>query len=482
MPKRILFTPYYFYQFDEKQWRNQQPYPPYGTILAAAYLRKAGFEVQLFDTHLKHSPKEIKEQLESFKPHYVVVFDDSFNYLSKMCLTIMREACFELINYSKAFGCKVLVNSSDATDHSNLYLENGADIVLKGEGELTLHELITTDCSSLETCLGIAYLQDQKVITHQKRNVLTELDLLPSPAWDLVDINAYKQIWIQAHHKFSLNIATTRGCPFKCNWCAKPIYGNRYNSRSPQAVVNELKLLMNSFGATHFWVCDDIFGLKPGWVKEFSSLLKQEKLTPKLKIQCRADLLLKDDTIKNLVGAGLDEVWMGAESGSQQVLDAMDKGTKVEQIYEATILLKKHGVKVCLFLQYGYIGETITDIDKTLTMVKALMPHDIGISVSYPLPETGFYEKVKAQLQSKQNWTDSDDLAMLYNATYSQQFYKHLHRHTHTIFKRQKSIHHLQKIVQKPIATNMQQIKSIIKLPYHWVTAIWSTKKLKSLL
>ena len=318
----------------------------------------------------KVSAAEIKEQLISFKPDYLVVFDDSFNYLSKMCLTIMREACFELIEYGKAAGCKVLVNSSDATDHVQLYLEKGADIVIKGEGELTLHELITSNCTAIENCCGIAYLNNGTIITTPKRPVLTQLDILPQPAWDLIDIQQYKNIWLKAHQKFSLNIATTRGCPFKCNWCAKPIYGNRYNSRTPVSVVEELKLLMNNFGATHFWVCDDIFGLKPGWVEAFSELLKKENLQPKLKIQCRADLLLTENTIQHLINAGLDEVWMGAESGSQQILDAMDKGTQVEQIAEATQLLKKFGVKVCFFLQYGYLGETKNDIDKTLNMVQ----------------------------------------------------------------------------------------------------------------
>jgi radical SAM superfamily enzyme YgiQ (UPF0313 family) len=159
----------------------------------------------------------------------------------------------------------------------------------------------------------------------------------------------------------------------------------------------------------------------------------------------------------------------------------MDKGTKVEQIFEATRLLKKHGVKVCFFLQYGYIGETKTDIDKTLSMVKKLMPHDIGISVSYPLPGTGFYEKVKTQLQAKQNWTDSDDLAMLYEATYSQQFYKHLHRHTHKVFRKQKSILNVKAVFRKPASVDVQQMKYIAKLPYHWLSEILSKQKLKSL-
>lgn len=481
MPKRILFTPSYFYRLDEKQWQNQQPYPPYGTLLAAAYIRKAGFDVQLFDSNLKYSPSEIQEQLQSFKPDYVVVFDDSFNYLSKMCLTVMSDACLELIRYSKAAGCKVLLNSSDATDHSKKYLEKGADIVIKGEGELTLHELLTTDCAALETCLGISYLHNGNETTNAKRSVLTNLDLLPAPAWDLVDINAYKKIWLNAHQKFSLNIATTRGCPFKCNWCAKPIYGNRYNSRSPQAVVDELKLLMQQFGATHFWICDDIFGLKPGWVEEFSKLLKMANLKPTFKIQCRADLLLKENTIQHLVAAGLDEVWIGAESGSQQVLDAMEKGTQVTQIYDATKLLKKYGVKVCFFLQYGYLGESKKDIDKTLSMVKELMPYDIGVSVSYPLPGTGFYEKVKVQLSTKQNWTDSDDLAMMYQAQYSQKFYKHLHRHTHTFFRKQKSIATLKNMFTQLGNMDVQQLKLIVKLPYHWLAEKVSSQKLKSL-
>jgi anaerobic magnesium-protoporphyrin IX monomethyl ester cyclase len=481
MPKKILFTPSYFYRLDDKQWRNQQPYPPYATLLAASFIRNAGFAVQLFDSNLKHSPTEIREVIHEFQPDYLIVYDDSFNYLSKMCLTNMRNACFEMIAYGKKAGCTVIVNSSDATDHPDIYLNAGAHIVIKGEGELTLHELLITDCAALSTCSGIAYLEDGALQTTSKRAVLANLDELPQPAWDLVEVDAYKKIWMRAHNKFSLNIATTRGCPFKCNWCAKPIYGNRYNTRSPEAVVEELKLLMNEFGATHFWVCDDIFGLKPGWAQSFAILLAKAALKPRFKIQCRADLLLKENNIKHLVDAGLDEVWMGAESGSQSILDAMDKGTKVEQIAEATSLLKKYSVKVCFFLQYGYLGEDKADIQLTLNMVKQLIPHDIGISVSYPLPGTGFYEKVKEQLQQKRNWTDSDDLDMMYQGTYSQQFYKHLHRHTHTVFRKQKSLDNLRNLFNTTSDNQMAKVKSIIKLPYHWLSEMLSQQKLKSL-
>jgi anaerobic magnesium-protoporphyrin IX monomethyl ester cyclase len=266
---------------------------------------------------------------------------------------------------------------------------------------------------------------------------------------------------------FSLNIATTRGCPFKCNWCAKPIYGNRYNSRSPQKVGDEMALLMNQ-GVTHFWVCDDIFGLKPGWVNEFKQILQSKGLKPKLKIQSRADLLLKDDTIQDLVDAGLDEVWIGAESGSQRILDAMDKGIKVEEIENSTQLLKQKGVKVAFFLQYGYLSEEWEDIQKTLLMVKKLMPDDLGISVSYPLPGTIFHEKVKAHLDVKQNWQDSNDLAMMYKATFSPDFYRLLCKHTHWSYRKERVLKNWK----------VESISSIIKLPYIWFLEKISNRKL----
>lgn len=477
---KVLFTNAYFYRLDEKQWQLQKPYPPYGTIWAAAVARKAGYDVALFDSSLETSPNNVQPIITDVQPDYFVVYDDNFNYLSKMCLTTMRSACFKMIALAKAAGCKILVNSSDATDNPLLYLQAGADVVMNGEAELTLLELLKED-TPFEKCLGISYLVNEQLVTNPKREVLTNLELLPMPAWELINIYSYRSIWMQQHGYFSLNIATTRGCPFKCNWCAKPIYGNRYNTRDAVSVVAELNMLYTEHDACHYWVCDDIFGLKPGWVSEFNKLLKTTNIKPKLKIQCRADLLLKEDTIKNLVEAGLDEVWMGAESGSQKVLDAMDKGTTIQQIYDATKLLKKYGVKVCLFLQYGYLGEEASDINLTFKMVKDLLPHDIGISVSYPLPGTGFYNKVKEQLKEKHNWTDSDDLAMMYQGKFSPSYYRHLYSHTHKVFHLQKSKSAVVNIGKSLLEKDTSVLKTALKLPYYLLLEKVSYLKLKSL-
>ena len=127
----------------------------------------------------------------------------------------------------------------------------------------------------------------------------------------------------------------------------------------------------------------------------------------------RADLV-SERIAAALKVAGCKTVWIGAESGSQKILDAMDKGDKVADIYRATRLLHVQDIEVGFFLQFGYPGENWNDIQRTLQMVRECMPDDIGISVSYPLPGTKFFERVKLELDDKQNWIDSEDLAMLY--------------------------------------------------------------------
>lgn len=430
---KLLFSHSYFYQFDPKQWRAQQPYPPLATIQAAAYMREAGHTVALFDTNLRMHPLEVREALKEQTPKYFIIYDDGFNYLTKMCLTNMRQAACEMAEEAKKHGCIVIINSSDSTDQYEYYLKRGVDYVVRGEGEETLRVLIdclenNKDCSSVE---GLAYLKNGQLLVTSARPVLKDLDALPLPAWDLVDIEMYKSTWLSKHGYFSLNIATTRGCPFKCNWCAKPIYGNRYNSRSPEHVVREIELLIKKYSPDHIWMSDDIFGLKPGWIQSFRNLVKERDLKFRYKIQSRVDLLLQQDTIDALADSGAQTVWVGAESGSQKILDAMDKGTTVAEIETASSLLRKKRIRVGFFLQFGYPGETREDIEKTIAMVLKLMPDEIGISVSYPLPGTKFYERVKDQLTQKQNWSDSDDLSMMYSGTYPPVFYKILHRYVH---------------------------------------------------
>ncbi|MCO6162138.1 radical SAM protein [Flavobacterium sp. NRK F7] len=477
----ILFSHSYYYKLDPKQWKNKMPFPPLGTIYAAALMRNKGYQVRLFDTNLLDSPKEVETLIKKEAFNYLVIYDDGFNYLTKMCLTNMREACFEMIQIGKRNHCCVIVCSSDATDHYEEYLEKGADYIIQGEGEITLEELIATleKGNSVEHIKGIAYKKDKKTQVNPARAVLQNLDELPFPAWDLINIDSYRNIWKQSGQEFTLNIATTRGCPYKCNWCAKPIYGNRYNAHSPEYIVKEIAYLKENFGVKRFWMCDDIFGLKTNWVQEFNIELQNRNLQISYFIQSRVDLLLKEDTINALAASGLEEVWVGAESASQKILDAMDKGTQVSEIYEATHLLKQKNIKVAFFLQFGYLTETQEDIQKTIQMVKELLPDNIGISVSYPLPGTKFYDKVKDDLQLKANWKDSDDLDLMFHGTYSSNYYRKLQRFVHKEYRKSQGFYYLKHLFNSQISSN--KLKAILKLMYYIPSAYWDKIKLKTL-
>ncbi len=480
---QILFTNSYFYKFDSKQWEFQQPYPPYGTMYAAAMMRELGYEVALFDANLIDSPNDILPTLEKEKPQYLVIYEDGFNYLTKMCLTVMRDAAFDLTQVGKKYNCTVIVSSSDSTDHYEKYLEAGADFVLLGEAELTLRELIEElekGTTNFDHIKSLAFLKDGEAIKTIKRPVLRALDDLPNPAWDLIDVEPYRKIWENNKGFLTLNIATTRGCPYKCNWCAKPIYGNRYNSRSPKRVVDEIELLVKTHNVRYFWMCDDIFGLKPNWVQEFRDLLTERNLKIQYKIQSRADLLLKEDNIDALAQSGLHEVWIGAESGSQRILDLMDKGTTIKQIYDATKLLKSKGIRVAFFLQFGYMDESREEIQQTIDMVTELIPDDIGISVSYPLPGTKFYEMVREQMK-KENWVDSDDLDMMYSGTFNSDFYKRLHRYVHKTYRKKQGIENLKTALNQPNKLNKEQLRSALATLYYVPTAMLDKYRLKKL-
>jgi anaerobic magnesium-protoporphyrin IX monomethyl ester cyclase len=461
---RILFSHSYFLRFDPKQWKTGQPYPPLGTLYAAALMRENNFEVALFDAMFAADAAEVISSIEKHKPVYFVLYDDGFNYLTKMCLTNMREAAFRMMKLAKERGCIVIVSSSDSTDRYEEYLNEGADYVLLGEAEITLKELVESLDKNEEDqaqIQGIAFKKDGVTTTTLRRNVLKFLDGLPFPAWDIIDIQPYKKMWMNSSGYFSLNMATTRGCPFNCNWCAKPIYGNRYNSRSPENVVTELKMLKEKFNFDHIWFCDDIFGLKPNWVNEFADLVEKEKLQFKFKIQSRADLLLQENYVASLQRAGCENIWMGAESGSQKILDAMDKGTTVEQIAAATKLIKQYKMQPSFFILFGYPGETKQDIEKTITLINTLLPHSIGISVSYPLPGTKFYENVKADLTDKTNWTDSNAMSMLFKNTYQPAFYKQLYSYVHASYRKHLALNDVKALLKSPASVNLKKIKRV---------------------
>lgn len=490
----VLLGQSYYLRFDPKLWAARQPYPPLGTLYAASALRARGYAAAVFDAMLARSENEWGAAIARHRPTVAVLFEDNFNYLSKMCLGRMRRAALAMIGAARAHGCITVASGSDASDHPELYLAAGADFVVIGEGEVGLCELIDRltgrTTQPLDAIPGLAYFDPGPPAPHgtprkgtlvrtAPRPVVRDLDTLPPPAWDLVDLDRYRAIWRRRHGYWALNLVTTRGCPYHCNWCAKPIWGQQYHVHRPARVVADLAAVVSEYGPDEIAFADDIFGLKPGWLAEFAETLERRGLRVPFRCLSRADLLLRPGEIAALARAGCRMVWIGAESGSQAVLDAMEKGIRVDQIREATRHLHQAGIAVGWFLQFGYPGETLADIEQTLALLRECQPDEIGISVSYPLPGTVFYERVRRTLGPKRNWEDSSDLAVLYRGPFSTAFYRRLYRAVHAEFRTRRAWRRLRGDGRRrPVGDGrLRTAASLARHAVEWPLARWAAAR-----
>ncbi|MEO7455897.1 MAG: radical SAM protein [Gemmatimonadaceae bacterium] len=424
----ILLASSLYLREDRKQLERMKPYAPLATLLVAATLRARGCEVAFFDATLASGVEAFVAKLLETRPAIVGILEDNFNYVTKMCTVRTRELTLAMVAAAREQGCLVAVNGSDSTDHPGLYLAAGAHAVLPGEADVTFPQLVevwTHDAlAMLENVPGLVIGDGRGGVTRTtSSSAVGDLDAMPLPAWDLVDVERYRNAWTQAHGRFSWNMISSRGCPFGCNWCAKPIFGRRYAQRAPECVAEEMRQLRAAVRPDHVWFADDIFGLTARWVTRFAEEVEARDCRTPFMIQCRADLI-DDDVAAALARAGAEEVWLGVESGSQRILDAMEKGTTVDEVRTATRSLGRHGIRTCWFLQLGYPSETWSDLLQTRDLVREERPHDIGVSVAYPLPGTKFHALVHQQLGARRNWQDTDDLAMLFHGTYSSAFYR----------------------------------------------------------
>ncbi|MGC8653754.1 MAG: B12-binding domain-containing radical SAM protein [Candidatus Kryptoniota bacterium] len=461
----VLLSHSYFLRFDRKQFKTMQPYAPLSTLYAASVLREAGISVVLFDSMFASREEELSMMIRKYSPKIVAICDDNFNYLTKMCLERMRLATYRMIEIARQARCTVIVSALDSSDRFSEYLYHGAQFVIYGEPEYTLLELcediLSKDSRDVGSINGVIFKSEGKVIIAPPRAPTSNLDLIPFPAWDLVDIERYRIAWQNRHRYFSMNLVTTRGCPFGCNWCAKPVYGRSYNSRSPENVMEEIAIIVDRYHPDHIWFCDDIFGLKSGWIRQFSEEVAKTNIRIRYKCLSRPDLLLKENSFQLLAASGCETVWIGAESGSQKILDAMEKGTRVEQIRLATRKLRKEGIRVGYFLQFGYPGETYEEIRKTFRMVLDEMPDEIGVSVSYPLPGTEFYEMVRRNLGAKKNWYDSSDISLLFPGEFKPIFYRVLHSFLHKIHRMRRITLRMEKLTLRSIFIYLVNLVSL---------------------
>ncbi len=433
---KILIAHSNFMKLDPKQLRKMQPYPPLGTLYTASRLLGLGFEVEFFDPTFSESMADFETAVRAIKPDIFILCEDYFNFLSKMCLFEMRKAGCRMCRIAADAGAVAIAAGPDMSAHPLAFLTQGAEYVVRGEPDITIAELCNAlrrnGGSSARLIPGVTVLEPGgKLSSARPRSCADEIDSFPFPAWELADMSAYRKAWIKAHGSYNMIMASSRGCPYHCTWCSKLIWENHYVQRSAQNTVAEMAALRERFRPDHIWFADDIFGHNHQWMESFKEELDGQNFRIPYSVQTRIDLL-SDPVVRLLSETGCREVWLGIESGSQSILDAMNKKLSIDEIEPAFNRLRKAGIRASAFIQFGYPGEELDDILLTVMLIRKLRPDDIGISVFYPLPGAPVYEAMSGRLNHKTRWDHSDDLSMLYRGPYDTEFYRKLHAVIHS--------------------------------------------------
>jgi anaerobic magnesium-protoporphyrin IX monomethyl ester cyclase len=386
----ILLTHAYFLESDETEARILKPYVPLGILSLAAYLEQQDISVDIFDTTFS-SIARFEEYLATTSPPVVGIY-----------VTMMtRGASIAMIKRAKRSGARVIVGGPEPPFYAEEFLLEGADIIVIGEGEITLLEVLRCNPSSgdaLHQIRGIVFRSDDGTIVRtSSRKLITEIDLLPLPARHKVDFDPYMKLWKERHGYTSLSLISMRGCPYTCKWCSHAVYGESYRRRSPRVVAEEIESLISTYHPDAFWFADDVFTINHSWLFALQEEFHLRHIRIRYECITRADRL-NQDVIRALKNTGCTRLWIGSESGSQRILDAMSRGVRVQQVREMTALAKRAGIEVGMFIMLGYSGETNDDVEATIQHLKNAMPHVVLTTVAYPIKGTSFYNEMNGAL------------------------------------------------------------------------------------
>jgi anaerobic magnesium-protoporphyrin IX monomethyl ester cyclase len=412
----ILLTHGYFLYEDPHELQVMKPYPPLGILYISSHLKQRGFDVNVFDSTFS-SFDRLREYLERERPPIVGIY----------CNLMTRPRALEVIRICKQSGSIVVAGGPDPANYPENYLENGADVVVIGEGELTLEELLPHLArygpTGMQHIQGIAYREgDGKFIQTLPRPYIPDLTAQPFPDREAIDIPEYVRIWRENHGRGSVSLITARGCPYRCKWCSHAVYGYTHRRRSPENVADELELILEAYQPDMVWYADDVFTIHRSWFYKYAEELKRRGINIPFETISRQDRL-KDDIIETLAEMGCFRIWVGAESGSQRILDSMDRRTEVEGVRHVVKTLQKNGIEAGMFIMLGYDGEDLSDLQATVDHLKASNPDVFLTTVAYPIKGTPYYENVSDKVIPLKPWNEGSDRDFTVAGRHSRRYY-----------------------------------------------------------
>jgi anaerobic magnesium-protoporphyrin IX monomethyl ester cyclase len=437
----VLLTHGYFIQDDPKEQLIMKPYPPLGILYLAAWMDKYGVENEVFDTTFS-TKSALFETILIKKPTVVALYTNLMTKLNVIDIVRFIKSNDELKHIC------VVLGGPDVTHNLEGYLSIGTDLIVIGEGEQTMLEIAMSTAANddlqsanyannqstihpvnqspnqqFSHINGLAYLLDDGSIHKTApRTKLRELSELPEPARHKIDLQKYLDAWKQRHGQSAISLSTQRGCPYTCKWCSTAVYGQSYRRRSPEEVVAEIQELQKNYDFDLIWFVDDVFTVSHKWLEEFKLALQSHNVKVQFECITRADRM-NEGVIKTLKDCGCFRVWIGAESGSQKVIDAMDRRVDVEQVRRMIKYTRKIGIETGTFIMLGYPGETEADIKETVEHLKDSNPDLFTITVAYPIKGTGLYEEVESTSFSALDWAERTDRDIEFKRTYPRPYY-----------------------------------------------------------
>jgi radical SAM superfamily enzyme YgiQ (UPF0313 family) len=413
---KLLLTHAYFLLEDPKERQIMKPYAPLGLLYLSSHLRQQGFAVDLYDSTFG-SKEELFALLRQGPPSAIGVYANLMTRLKAL----------EIISCAHEAGWKVIVGGPEPANYPEQYLRSGADVVVIGEGEVTLAQLLESidNRGAWERIGGLIYFGDNRTLVRTvSAPLIKDLDAQPWPDRERIDMGKYLSTWREFHGQGSVSLITARGCPYRCNWCSHSVYGMTHRRRSPQAVVDEVEWILNRYSPEMLWLADDVFTIHHGWLFQFAAEMKRRKLSIPFECITRADRM-SETVAETLAELRCFRVWIGSESGSQRILDAMQRGVTLQQVRSAVRSCKSRGIQTGMFLMWGYDGEEIGDIEQTVAHAKECQPDVCFTTVSYPIKGTPYYERVSSRLVALGEWTNTTDRDIRIKGRHSRQFYQY---------------------------------------------------------
>lgn len=414
----ILFTHAYYLSDDPKEQKIMKPYPPLGLLYVSAYLKSKDIANDVFDTTFSSQQAQL-EFISEKKPKVICIYT---NLMTKVeVIKLMKILKSEKFSFPK-----IVLGGPDVTYNIENYLKAGADFLVIGEGEETTFELYNSimNTGNFHEVTGIAFLENDKIIQTEARTKFRELDELPLPNREAINMQNYLETWKNNHGESSMTISTQRGCPYTCKWCSTAVYGQSYRRRPANQVAAEMKMLKEQYNPNAIWFVDDVFTISHKWLTAFHEEVVKQNAQIRFECITRAERL-NDEILRLLKEAGCFRIWIGAESGSQEIIDAMDRRVDVNHVKKIIQDTNAMGIETGTFIMLGYPGETEKNIDETIQYLKEAKPTHYTITVAYPIKGTSLYNEIEDKITEQPNWENSTDRDIDFKRTYSRKYYKY---------------------------------------------------------